>query len=753
LGLSEADWDDLMFSINEQKCTPFIGAGAAVPLLPLARDIARRWAAEYDYPLDDPNQLSKVAQFMAVKNKDKNYPKRVINEILRKNPDLGLRKNSNSIYEFLGDMNATVYITTNYDSYMERALEAAGKMPVSEFCRWNSYAQDLGISSVLEKDKQYRPSSSNPLVFHLHGVLDHPQSMVLTDDDYLDFLFSISTKGSETILPHVIRDLLSSNSLLFIGYSLEDITFRLIFRVLSGLNLNRGWAVMYRGNTPNEVNEAAAAEYMEEYMKQLFSVKVFYGTNENFANEARNRLEEFKPPVSMPSKPHETSSNYNNIQNNTIIHSNRYTDRLSYDMTPFVGPRPFTRNSEDRIRFFGRDYETDEIVAFIQTNPLSIVFGKSGVGKTSIFNAHVIPVLEKREIQILPVVRMVSIRIISREKSDILQNPYIVNMFQSLSPHTGPSTILLQKNLSDFLREFFPPSDDKRGSRAPQVLIIDQFEELFRLFQETEVEVWRKDFFKQIEAALRDNQLLRIVLVTREGFVNEFDRFKNIIPALVRARYKLDPLQKNSALLAIKGPLERVAHQINSNSRFQMNTMEQVIKSIVDDLVKVKVEAYDDSNNIVYVEKEAEFIEPVVLQVLCQRWWREMTEDNNENKGKVFLDRTDKVEVVLEAFYEDVIDKIIKETGVSEKDIRKWTEGKLITAHGGKAIVLRGKTFTEGLPNQAVEILDLFHLISPEIRSGAIFYELAFDRLIDPIKKSNLRWKGRKHSLFRSLFK
>lgn len=78
---------------------------------------------------------------MAVKSKDKNYPKRAIGEILRKNPDLNLRKNSNSIYAFLGEMKAAVYITTNYDSYIKRALEAAGKMSVSEFCRWNSYAQ------------------------------------------------------------------------------------------------------------------------------------------------------------------------------------------------------------------------------------------------------------------------------------------------------------------------------------------------------------------------------------------------------------------------------------------------------------------------------------------------------------------------------------------------------------------------------------------------------------------------------------
>jgi hypothetical protein len=162
------------------------------------------------------------------------------------------------------DLNQPIYITTNYDKFMEAALKSRGKEPVSEFCRWNSYAQDLEISSVFEKNEEYVPSPEQPLVFHLHGIIDQPPTMVLTEDDYLDFLTSLSLKGSEAILPAIIRDVLSSYTLLFIGYSLEDISFRLLFRILTGLNIRRGLAIM-----PYPKN-GEAAKYMEEYTRKMF---------------------------------------------------------------------------------------------------------------------------------------------------------------------------------------------------------------------------------------------------------------------------------------------------------------------------------------------------------------------------------------------------------------------------------------------------------------------------------------------------
>ena len=57
-----------------------------------------------------------------------------------------------------------------------------------------------------------------------------PESLVLTEDDYIDFLVRMS--GDPGLLPPVIQSSLTSKMLLFVGYSLADWTFRVIFRGL-----------------------------------------------------------------------------------------------------------------------------------------------------------------------------------------------------------------------------------------------------------------------------------------------------------------------------------------------------------------------------------------------------------------------------------------------------------------------------------------------------------------------------------------
>ena len=52
---------------------------------------------------------------------------------------------------------------------------------------------------------------------------------------------------------------------------------------------------------------------------------------------------------------------------------------------PHVGPRPFQNNSRDRAVFYGRDYESQEIISLILANPIVLVYSQSGSGKTSLF--------------------------------------------------------------------------------------------------------------------------------------------------------------------------------------------------------------------------------------------------------------------------------------------------------------------------------------------------------------------------------
>src|ERR1051326_4687185 len=66
------DWDYLLRRISEKRCTPFIGPGASYGLLHSAGEMARLWARQYDYPLEDSHDLARVAQFASMEFGDSN---------------------------------------------------------------------------------------------------------------------------------------------------------------------------------------------------------------------------------------------------------------------------------------------------------------------------------------------------------------------------------------------------------------------------------------------------------------------------------------------------------------------------------------------------------------------------------------------------------------------------------------------------------------------------------------------------------
>src|SRR5689334_13989864 len=134
--LQNDDWELLLDRIKDGKCTPFLGAGAGYPHLPLGGVIAEEWADEFRYPLRDRTDLPRVAQYVSI-HKDAMWPKEEIKKKFERNtkkPDFSL---SNEPHALLADLNLPVYMTTNYDDFMVQALAAKHRDPRQEYCRWN----------------------------------------------------------------------------------------------------------------------------------------------------------------------------------------------------------------------------------------------------------------------------------------------------------------------------------------------------------------------------------------------------------------------------------------------------------------------------------------------------------------------------------------------------------------------------------------------------------------------------------------
>jgi SIR2-like domain len=291
-------------NLKKHECIPFIGPEACKPWIPLDSDIARRWAKENDYPLQDSDRLSRVAQFLAIKQEDNMIAKEILSSELKKikPPDFRMGEFRDTPPAVLADLNLPIYITTNYDHFIESALESRGKQPISDFCRWNEdlteYANENEINSKIYKEgTDYKPTPANPLVYHLHGDIDHPNSIVLTEKDYIDFIINLNRSDIKNIFPSNVRLALASNSLLLIGYSLEDISLRIIFRsIVNSLRIKFALS-----NTivmqPSEViinNKISQAQtYLEQYTKNILKIQPYWGDAFRFSEELRHQLNIF----------------------------------------------------------------------------------------------------------------------------------------------------------------------------------------------------------------------------------------------------------------------------------------------------------------------------------------------------------------------------------------------------------------------------------------------------------------------------
>jgi len=291
--LDDRDWDNLLYRIKAGKCTPFIGPEVVQAIVPTEAAIALAWATEHAYPLNDPDNMARVAQFLAVR-RDPAFP---ADEVARRLAQLKTQPDfddPDEPHNFLASLPLPLYVTTNYDNFMVQALRSRSRNANQELCRWNRYVQD--VPSIFDSESTVTISNTSPVVYHLFGHAQIPESMVLTEDDYLDFLVNISRR--QNIIPRQIEKALVSTSLLFIGYQLSDLKFRVLFRGLVA-SLERSLrrtsiAVQLNPSAPEigGIKPAQVRQYVEEYLARD-DVRVYWGDSFEFIKELRARWEDF----------------------------------------------------------------------------------------------------------------------------------------------------------------------------------------------------------------------------------------------------------------------------------------------------------------------------------------------------------------------------------------------------------------------------------------------------------------------------
>lgn len=396
---------------------------------------------------------------------------------------------------------------------------------------------------------------------------------------------------------------------------------------------------------------------------------------------------------------------------------------------PYVGPRSFQK--EEKEIFFGRDMEKERLLSLLIANRCVVLFAQSGTGKTSLVNAGVTDLLQTEGFQsVLPTRVIGPVNEFDDKKRH--KNVFEVNAAIGLLDFIDGdvSDLEPEPSLYNVIRRISSYDEEK-----PTLVIFDQFEELFttitRQYHDKDV------FIDTIIELMNEFRDLRYLFVVREEWLAEIDERSHRFDDNLRARIRLRGLKAHQADDAINEPLNAT----NTGIVFEKKARAKLIE----DLLSTNIE--DDRGNIRVVV--GEYIEPVQLQVVCAALWskhdpheRYITEND--------LNKIGSVNEVLSKYYDDCVTEASMGRFEDELFLRNWFEHQLITSSETRGFIHLSNNGAAGVPVDIVKILQSFHILKLESRSGSRWVELSHDRLIKPIKLSNAQWRELRGEVFAS---
>jgi hypothetical protein len=308
-------WQVLLDYIREGNCTPILGAGLLEPFIGDLRDVARRWAEVHHFPMAPYCQedLPQVAQFLEVTGGGR-FPEMALKNVVCQELQrrfgfenlaaaaslddwfaAAVRARPEAMHQFrvLADLRLPMYLTTTPDSLLVTALREAGREPRIEYVRWNSSLR--WPISLFDSDPNYVPSLDHPLVYRMFGSFGLKKSVVVSEDDHFDYLLSV-TRKDRGHPPAVIHRLVDS-ALMFLGFRLDDWSFRVLYRSLMALegkdNLEDYFhvAVQISPEENRTLQPDRARRYLERFLARapLNTLSIYSGSAEDFLRDLRAR--------------------------------------------------------------------------------------------------------------------------------------------------------------------------------------------------------------------------------------------------------------------------------------------------------------------------------------------------------------------------------------------------------------------------------------------------------------------------------
>lgn len=361
----------------------------------------------------------------------------------------------------------------------------------------------------------------------------------------------------------------------------------------------------------------------------------------------------------------------------------------------FPGARPY-RESEDLL-FFGRADEAAAVAEHWQTEPLTVLYGPAGIGKSSLLRAGVLPLLWAQASTVLPV-GLAARGPAFPDAADPSSNPFARTLVRTWTPGTS-----LPPPVRRFLRSVEQTGEQ---TKAPVLLAVDQAEDMFRGDRGDE----RRELLSMLLAA-RGTHLLLCVRDDRFGaLLGELHRFTSEV-----AEFALDGLTPCAAIDALSRPLAGTSRSIIAAAAEQL----------VEELTQVRL--VDESGNRTEMGRLAKVI-PWHLQAVCayiSRAWPQ---------GERVL-TTDRLPNVTDVLHDAVWRAVAEIAASFDRDpsrLARWLAATFVLPTGAARAVPAGPASAEGMPNSVLDALVDRALLRIRPTDGARAYIAHSDRLLEP---------------------
>jgi WD40 repeat protein len=393
----------------------------------------------------------------------------------------------------------------------------------------------------------------------------------------------------------------------------------------------------------------------------------------------------------------------------------------------YPGTRSFDDTEVDQIVFFGRSQEVYEVLHQLLTTNLLVLYGKSGLGKTSLLRAGLFPELRHHDLLPLPV------------RLNDQQRPPLTLFFEAIEKQCRDYDIDYTPGDTSSLWEFFKTALFFRGpDLLTPVLVLDQFEELFTLQHDARRAVIVNELAdisstripEHIRAKRREGIDLpysdrppdvKILLSLREDDLGALEELTGKIPGILEQRYRLQAFDENRARQALEEPARVDGKNVFATQpfRYEEETIDQIIT---------------------FLKGRSGIIEPFQLQILCQHIEDQVHQDQERGQRDVRVDETylggtTSMEQVLQNFYETTVKQVTPQR--QYKRARELCEEGLISQQGRRLPLEETEIInTYGVDMATLNTLVDRRLLRREPRLESVFYEISHDIMAQQVAKS-----------------